>query len=281
MRYLIRHETHLSYPSFVREHQCELRLKPRKDPHQTVHRFNLEVDPKAEIFQYTDSFGNDVHHFGILQRHSSLVTRMEAEVETFLENPFDYLPLSPDEERNLLKQGLRENPSLYRFLLHRSPMVSDLKRIPIAGLSWPRYREDAPLQESLLEAMRWIREHFTYRTGATQVHAPLKEFLKKREGVCQDFSHLMIALVRNWGFPSRYVMGYQQAAQATHAWTEIFVPGIGWRGMDATHALMVNDTYIAVAMGRDSEDAAPQRGSYQGTGSESGPHVNLQVITTQ
>jgi transglutaminase-like putative cysteine protease len=281
MRYLIRHETHLSYPLPVREHQCELRLKPRQDDHQVVHRFKLQVNPTSEIFEYKDGFGNQVHHFGILPLHSSLLTLMEAEVETFLTNPFDYLPLSPDEERKLLKEMLHKDPSLYLFLIHRSPMVSDLKRISMPDLIWPRYRADDPLQESLLDAMSWMRENFSYRVGATSVHAPLEEFLKKREGVCQDFAHLMIALVRSWGFPARYVMGYQLDAQATHAWTEIFIPGIGWRGMDATHALMVNDTYIAVAMGRDSEEAAPQRGSYQGSGSENGPEVRLQVIETQ
>jgi transglutaminase-like putative cysteine protease len=281
MKYLIRHETHLSYPASVREHHCELRLMPRKDEHQSLLRFHLEVEPTAEIFQYQDSFGNEVQHFSLLMPHSSLATRMEAEVETTLENPFDYLPLSPREERETLKQMLHENPGLYRFLLHRSPMVPDLRRLSIEDASFPVYQEEAPLQESLLEAMSWMREYFNYRVGATAVHAPLEEFIKKKEGVCQDFSHLMIALVRSWGFPARYVMGYQQAAQATHAWTEVFIPGIGWRGMDATHALMVNNTYIAVAVGRDSQDAAPQRGSYQGIGTQDGPEVSLQVIAAQ
>jgi len=281
MKYLIRHETHLSYPTPVREHQCELRLKPRQDGHQSVLRFNLETSPKAPVFQYTDSFGNEVHHFGILSPHSTLVTRMETEVETFLENPFDYLPLSPEKERSELKQRLIEDPALHRFLFHRSPMVPDLRRLSLKGPDLPRYRENAPLQESLLEAMRWMREYFNYRVGATPVHAPLEEFFVNEEGVCQDFAHLMVALVRSWGFPARYVMGYQQAAEATHAWSEVFIPGAGWRGMDATHSLMVNDTYIAVAVGCDSQDAAPQRGSYQGSGTQEGPEVNLQVVETQ
>src|SRR5262245_52547038 len=160
MKYLIHHETHLSYPTPVREHQCELRLKPRQDTHQRVLRFSLETSPKAQIFQYTDSFGNEVHHFGILASHLTLVTRMETEVETLLENPFDYLPLSPENERLELKRKFTEDPWFYRFLFHRSPMVPDLRRISLKGLHFPHYRENAPLQESLLEAMRWMREYF-------------------------------------------------------------------------------------------------------------------------
>lgn len=290
MRYLIRHETRLSYSAPVREHHCELRLKPRHDRHQTLLRFKVETEPKAEIFEYVDAFGNEVLHFGILPLHDSLVTRMEAEVETFLENPFDYLPLSSEQELQILRTSLQEDPSLHQFLLHRSPFTPDLKRLSMTELPRPPYLGNSPLQESLLEAMRWMREHFIYRPGATAVDTPLEEFLKNREGVCQDFAQLMISLIRSWGFPARYVMGYQDSGQsqaggqkteATHAWTEVWIPGIGWRGIDATHGLMVNDAYIAVAVGRDATEAAPQRGSYHGGGVGGAPEVKIHVSAQQ
>ena len=98
---------------------------------------------------------------------------------------------------------------------------------------------------------------------------------------------MLIAIVRSWGFPARYVMGYQDpgyllgSEQATHAWAEVLVPGAGWRGFDATNGLLADHTYVRVAVGRDNGDAAPQRGSFKGDGDGEKPHVSLKVVRQQ
>jgi transglutaminase-like putative cysteine protease len=102
-------------------------------------------------------------------------------------------------------------------------------------------------------AVDWIAATLTYQVGVTDVHSPLETALMVRAGVCQDFAHLLIALVRSWGFPARYVMGYLDPGYiqspdikpTTHAWAEVLIPGAGWRGFDATLRLVTNETYVS------------------------------------
>ena len=122
----------------------------------------------------------------------------------------------------------------------------------------------------------------TYRSGSTEVHGALTAAVRQGSGVCQDFAHLFITVARSWGIPARYVMGYldpgiSKAGEtlATHAWAEALVPGAGWIGFDATHNLLANDHYVAVAVGRDSYDAAPQRGSFKGDYAGEQPSVTV------
>ena len=288
MRYVIEHETSLTFPSPVREHQCELRLTPRQDAMQRVHAVQIDVDPPAELFTYVDSFGNRVHHFSLIAPHDRLVTRVHAEVETLLENPFDYPALTPSQEHTWFMETLRTQPSFWSFVLHRSLVTPDLTHLQ-HGLELPRYDAQQPLLHSVQAAMDWIAATLTYQVGVTDVHSPLEAVLAARAGVCQDFAHLLIALVRAWGFPARYVMGYLDPGyvqspdikSTTHAWAEVLIPGAGWRGFDATLQLVTDETYVAVAVGRDDQDAAPQRGSFKGEEGGEPPQVNLQIMRQQ
>jgi transglutaminase-like putative cysteine protease len=95
----------------------------------------------------------------------------------------------------------------------------------------------------------------------------MSEVLKDRRGVCQDFAHLMLGLCRALKIPARYVSGYlaTEAASATHAWVEVFVPGHGWRGLDPTHDRQIGETYMKIGNGRDYADVSPISGNYRGT----------------
>jgi transglutaminase-like putative cysteine protease len=288
MRYVIEHETSLSFAPPVREHQCELRLTPRRDATQSVHVVQIDVAPPAALFTYTDSFGNLVHHFSLIAAHDHLVTRLHTEVETLLGDPFDYTPLTPPQEQAWFAEVLRTQPHLWSFVLHRSPVTPDLTQLQL-GLELPRHDPEKPLLHAVQSAMDWIASTLTYQVGVTDVHSPLETVLAARAGVCQDFAHLLIALVRSWGFPARYVMGYLDPGYiqspdikpSTHAWAEVLIPGAGWRGFDATLQLVTNDTYVAVAVGRDNYDAAPQRGSFKGEDGGELPQVNLQIMRQQ
>jgi transglutaminase-like putative cysteine protease len=288
VHYVIEHETSLIFPSPVGEQQCELRLTPRHDAMQRVHSVQVEVDPPAELFTYVDSFGNRVHHFSLIAPHDRLVTRAHAEVETLLENPFDYQALSPSQEHSWFMETLRTQPSFWSFVLHRSQVTPDLIQLQ-HGLELPPYDAQRPLLHSVQAAMDWIAANIAYQVGVTDVHSPLETVLAARAGVCQDFAHLLIALVRSWGFPARYVMGYLDPGYiqspdikpSTHAWAEVLIPGAGWRGFDATLQLVTDETYVAVAVGRDDQDAAPQRGSFKGVDGGEPPEVNLQIMRQQ
>jgi len=284
MRFVIEHETVLSFPKSVREHQCELRLVPRESDTQRRLACAIEVEPDVTLRTHLDAFGNLVHRLSLLAPHEGLRARVSAEVETTLENPFDYSELAPADERSWQERQLRDDPSLHDFVLHRSLAVPDIA-LEVSGCEVPRYLPDQTLLANTQAAMAWASETFVYESGATEVHGALAEFFEQRAGVCQDFAHLIVALVRSWGFAARYAMGYvdpgvsetHEAAQATHAWAEVMIPGAGWRGFDATSGLVTNGAYIPVAVGRESRDAAPVRGTFKGDDGGTAPRVSVRV----
>jgi transglutaminase-like putative cysteine protease len=286
MRYLIEHETSLSFPKPVREHQFELRLAPREDAGLRRISCDLTVEPAAPLRTHLDCFGNLVHRVTLLAPHESLCARVVAEVETALANPFDYAPIPVANERRWLDQQLRDDPSLLDFVLHRSDAVPDVDEA-LAALGPPAYDADRALVQNGLALMAWAGATFRYVPGSTEVHGALAGFVEQKAGVCQDFAHLVVAVVRSWGFAARYVMGYADpgsvapadaaAGQATHAWAELLVPGAGWRGFDATAGLVANDTYVPVAVGRDSRDTPPLRGTFKGDDGGLPPRVAVRV----
>ena len=285
MRYLIEHETILEYPDAIREHHIELRLAPRSDTHQTVLSYAIETEPAAELASYRDYFGNRVDYFCVISPHNRLVTRLKSEVETVKVNPFDFNQIAPAGQQEWLHDTVRASPPLNDYLLHRSlvtPSVAKLTEVLKCPL--PPFERDKAALSSLLELMAWIPTVLEYRSGTTGVHAELVATVQHGAGVCQDFAHLFITVARSWGIPTRYVMGYLDPGicsadeqLATHAWAEALVPGAGWVGFDATHNLLANDHYVAVAVGRDSYDAAPQRGSFKGESAGTEPTVNVTV----
>lgn len=289
MRYIIEHETELEYPYPIRENHIELRLAPRSDSHQKVLSCVIETEPDAELSQYRDYFGNRVDYFCVIPPHSRLVTRLKSEVETVRENPFSFDPVAPADEQKWLQQMVRNNPPINDYLLHRSlvtPSAAKLAEAIAHGL--PVRQSGKPMLDSLLDLMAWVPTVLEYRPGTTQVHGSLCVAVEQGGGVCQDFAHLFITVARSWGIPARYVMGYMDPGitdseenLATHAWAEALVPGAGWTGFDATHTLLANDRYIAVAVGRDSYDAAPQRGSFKGESSGEPPKVTVSMQEQQ
>lgn len=283
MRYLIEHETILEYPQTIREHHVELRLAPRSDNHQKVISCSIETEPQAELATYNDYFGNRVDYFCAIQPHNRLVTRLTSEVETLKENPFEFESILPAEEYEWLHKAIKLAPSMNDFVLHRSLLTpSAMKLAEAIECAFPRQNKDRQILDSLLELLAWVPTVLEYRSGTTEVHGSLTTSVRQGSGVCQDFAHLFITVARSWGIPARYVMGYLDSGisrigetLATHAWAEALVPGAGWVGFDATHNLLANDHYVAVAIGRDSYDAAPQRGSFKGESAGEQPTVTV------
>ncbi len=193
-------------------------------------------------------------------------------METLKVNPFDFPAIAPAEEQEWLRKEIRRTPSMNDFILHRSPVTPSVQKL-VESLPCvlPQRQPELSVLDSLMQLLAWVPTVLEYRSGTTEVHGSLAVALQQGNGVCQDFAHLFITVARSWGIPARYVMGYLNPGissagdgLATHAWAEALVPGAGWVGFDATHNLLANDHYIAVAVGRDSYDAAPQRGSFKG-----------------
>ena len=132
-----------------------------------------------------------------------------------------------------------------------------------------------------------VYREFAYRAGVTDVTTSIEYVVHARQGVCQDFAHILIGLCRALDIPARYVSGYvfgshahppNRGDGASHAWVEAFTPTHGWRGFDPTNNLMANDHYIKIAIGRDYRDVAPTRGTYRGAATE---HMTVEVATRE
>ncbi len=267
MIYSVRHTTTFRYEPAVRESVMEVRMQPRNEAEQRCLKFQLEVDPSANIMQYRDFMGNAVHHFDIAQGHTQLDVKATSLVEVQPVTPpasaaagdwadLDALLAADDYWEMLL-------PS---YFAHSSDDLEALVQ------EFNCRRRGNPL-ELVTELNQAIYQSFAYVPNSTRVDSPIDEALRTRQGVCQDFAHIMIALLRPLKIPTRYVSGYlfhgdhnrdRSLEGASHAWVEVLLPRLGWTAFDPTNDLIAGDRHIRVAVGRDYADVPPTRGVYKG-----------------
>lgn len=269
MFYSIRHATHFRYSAPVRESLMEVRMHPRSEAHQRCLTFVLSVSPRAHVHTYRDHVGNMVHHFAAPGQHARLLIVAESVVSL---QPAPELPDSLGAEAwDELDAGVREKD--FHETLSASHFARPYPQLDELARTLGVVRRGDPLQ-LLRELNQRVYEWFDYRPQATRVDSPISEALRSRAGVCQDFAHVMIALVRPLGVPCRYVSGYlhhrvedqdRSSDGATHAWVEAWLPGLGWVGFDPTNNLIAGGRHIRTAVGRDYADVPPTRGVFKGT----------------
>lgn len=268
MIYSVRHTTTFRYEPAVRESVMEVRLQPRSDGEQRCLSFALEVDPAANVMQYRDFTGNTVHHFDIAGRHTQVKVTAQSAVE--LQSVPAPRPSDSGDWADL--DALVACNDHWEMLLpsHFSHASESLGRLA-KELKCERRGNPLTLLTEINESIYTL---FAYVKNSTKVDSPIEEALQARQGVCQDFAHIMIALVRPLKIPCRYVSGYmfhrdedekdRSLEGASHAWVEALVPGWGWVAFDPTNNLVGGDRHIRVAIGRDYADVPPTRGVYKG-----------------
>ena len=261
MKFDIFHSTRYDYASPVRDSFNDVRLQPMPIPEQAVENFLLRILPAARLRHFKDFYSNWVNHFEIPEPHSYLLIEAQSRVIT---RPPPPLPASANVCSFAQMQEARNVERCFDYLqasryVEISPESWKLALDAIQGI------EDAWL--AALALMKFVHGHLKYVSNSTHVHTHMSEVLRDRRGVCQDFAHLMLGLCRAVKIPARYVSGYlaTEAASATHAWVEVFVPGHGWRGLDPTHDCQIGETYVKIGNGRDYADVSPISGNYRGT----------------
>jgi transglutaminase-like putative cysteine protease len=261
------HLTTFEYEGWVRDSVNEVRLCPRSDVQQTTFDFRLSTEPPSEPRYHRDCFGNTVHTFDIPEPHTKLVITASSSVLTRRpEVPADlgffdaYAPLRLEDGGELTDFLTPTNRAGFsRNIVAFARQVRDSDPSGLLG----------PL---VLRASRTLHEWLVYEPGTTDVGTIAGTALEARRGVCQDYTHIMLAMLRVLGVPCRYTSGYFQSSgdagevgeQASHAWVEVWFPSYGWVGVDPTNDRVVDDSYIRVAYGRDYGDVSPVRGSYRG-----------------
>jgi transglutaminase-like putative cysteine protease len=266
----IRHVTEYHYAGDVRESVMELWMQPQKSGSQRLVSFELDVDPPARLFSYADSFGNAVYHFDVPQPHQSLRIEARSAVET---NP----PLDLPEEMDMAEWARLKSEFVmadgFEFLQPWGFAVSTpALEAFVAAKGLDELRALDPLT-AVRRLNQVLFESFDYVPGATEADSPIDLALESASGVCQDFSHIMLAVCRSWGIPARYVSGYlftdssegdRSDPDATHAWVEVFLPSLRWVGFDPTNNVLAGERHVSVAIGRDYSDVPPSRGVYKG-----------------
>jgi transglutaminase-like putative cysteine protease len=261
----IQHETRLEYSEPVTESITEVRMEPVSDADQGCHSFHLAVSPPAELFRFQDGFRNRVHHFNLLGAHAELRVLSAAVVETHPRRP----DLSASRAAYPLDPEKCDLEAL-DFLPFRGPVRPTPRLAPL--LEALRPRTGTQLGDLLLAVSRHIHTHFEYAKDVTLASSPVDDVLEKGQGVCQDFTHLMIAVLRNFGVPARYVSGYvhrDDKESQSHAWCEAWLPDLGWVGIDPTNDCLMDEHFVKVARGRDFTDVPPNKGIYRGRARES------------
>jgi transglutaminase-like putative cysteine protease len=262
-RIRVEHHSRYEYANVVHSSYNEARITPMTTPSQLVLEAWVEVEPAHQPFRYLDYWGSVVHAFDVLQPHRDMEVVGRSVVETSA-------PASPG--RHLSWEELEGEPvrdDFSELLAQTRQVPTDHRLLDVAQ----QLRAAHPPAVAGEAAMAWVRDQLAYVPGTTAVHTSAIEAWEGGEGVCQDFAHLALAVVRTMGIPARYCSGYLYPNADTgigptlegqsHAWIEIWTGD--WQALDPTVGEPVaDDRHVLVARGRDYADVSPVKGIYHG-----------------
>ena len=269
MKLKVRHRTIYTYTETVRQNSNELRLQPRESTWQSLEFFLLKILPATDLSHYWDFYHNTVHHFEISAPHRRMTIESNFRIETTSKVGPATFPYGVPHGR--LPECIE--------IEECSEFLRDSRYVSSSPAIW---REAIDIQSASTDVfqtsyaiMEHIFDNYSYQPGVTSASTHSTEVFERRQGVCQDFAHAMIAMCRALGIPARYASGYLydpghtglRGTQASHAWCEIYILGQGWFGLDPTNNKVVDDGYVKVATGRDYGDTAPVIGQFVGKGS--------------
>jgi transglutaminase-like putative cysteine protease len=259
------HATGYAYKSPVTASFNEARLTPRSDSRQNVILNRVETVPATRSYRYVDYWGTAVTAFDLHAPHTELEVTSSSVVETDKAEP---------PKPKVSWDDLKSEAVIDRFdeVLSPTDYTPASRRIQAVGKRIARYHEP---QEAVIAAADWVHSELEYVPGTTGVHSSGLDAHREGKGVCQDFAHLSLILLRSMGIPSRYVSGYLHPKRKavvgdtidgqSHAWIQAWTGS--WWHYDPTNDTGINEQYISVGVGRDYSDVTPLKGIYSGAGS--------------
>jgi transglutaminase-like putative cysteine protease len=265
-KFKIRHITRYSYEDMVRDSANQIMLYPITDAYQDVLQHTVVVTDNPMINIHVDYFGNRVGTFTNAHPHRELTIDSRLSVETkHRPLPTDEQPVSLQwEELNNLKHQIEIIDYTKQERFEAFPEVEKI-------INEERQHNSSPL-DSAKHFSAYIYKTFAYQKGITTVESTLDEVWKLKSGVCQDFAHMLLVMLRQINIPARYVSGYicpnkngMRGEGATHAWVEAYIPFYGWLGLDPTNNCIANETHVRLAVGKNFSDCSPVKGTYRGT----------------
>ena len=274
MIYRIQHQTLYNSVDPVSVGYNEAWLTPRNTPTQTCASHALEISPEPSILvTRTDYFQNNVTQFAFNQGYQTLKVTALNEVEIReAARPTEGGP--PWEE---VVAAVRAHLNAPDFEAYEFTFTSPRCWISQEFLAYgaPSFSAGRPILDAISDLIGRVYDEFEYDPTATTVSTPVEQLFRLRRGVCQDFSHLVISVLRSHGIPARYISGYMRTspppgkprlvgADASHAWVSVYCGPLGWIDIDPTNNQFPSTDHITIAWGRDYLDVTPLRGVYIG-----------------
>jgi transglutaminase-like putative cysteine protease len=263
--FYIRHRTHYFYSGQVIDSANQIKLYPVQDAYQRVTDHRLYISSHPPVQTVRDYFGNLTGFFTVITPHSELVIDSHATVEMF-----DHPIIQKTEAATEIWQAVNspENQLLYHDFLKAEE--AQCKEEVESAIHDILSKVQHPL-DTILDLSDYIYNHFTYMKGVTTIETQVDELWNLRAGVCQDFAHLLLYMLRLMGIPGRYISGYicpgsseWRGEGATHAWVEAWLPDTGWVGIDPTNKCLAGGRHVRLANGRHFSDCTPVKGTYKG-----------------
>jgi transglutaminase-like putative cysteine protease len=265
-RFKIHHVTKYTYEAPVRDSANQIVLFPIQDAYQEVLKQELSITGEPFVEYYKDYYGNEIGSFMNAEPHNKLIIDSKIEIITKTKS-------LPEENDNILEQWI-----YLKQIAHQSDFIDFLNPEYFHALQEVRNIAD-PEQAKTMTPLdyakkfsEYVYSNFKYIKGITSVETTMDEAWNLRAGVCQDFAHMLLVMLRIVNIPARYVSGYicpnkngMRGESATHAWVEAHIPGYGWLGLDPTNNCLTNDRHVRLAVGRNFTDCSPVKGTYKGT----------------
>lgn len=262
----INHITRYTYSSPAVDCTNQIMLYPIQDHLQNLvsHKITITQHPNVEVF--IDYFGNRLGMFSIIEPHTELMIQSEAEVITQeLILPANERPAN--EQWQQLATVCEQFPYIDFLQQEGFDKADELKDF----INTTFDAQKTPY-ENASSFSAYIFKNFQYKKGITSVETKVDEIWQLKAGVCQDFAHMLLLILRRINIPARYVSGYicpknheLRGEGATHAWVEAYLPDYGWIGLDPTNNCVANDRHIRLAVGRNFSDCTPVKGTYKGS----------------
>ena len=273
--YRIQHITKYEYDRFVQESVNEIRIFTYQCQEQEVLQHDLFITGSPEIFSYSDYWGNKAGMFNLLQPHKNLVIDSRLVVRT---TSSPSLSVNFVSDFNMLETEVKDDLKMLELSKPDAIQSTEVIMEILNSIYGPEKQVASVIQN----CCEYIFNSFQYIKGITNIETTVDEILAQRAGVCQDFAHVMLQVLRTLKIPSRYVSGYicpdkkgLRGEGATHAWIEAWIPAYGWAGIDPTNNVWVTNHHVKLAVGRNFKDCSPVKGTFKGTATQ-----NLSVFVS-
>jgi len=265
VQFKIRHVTTYQYDNYVQNIKNIIKLYPVEDVHQRLVSHNLAVTANPRVSVSHDGFGNKFGIFSLKGSFNEMTIDSEVVISTVKR---DVVAEVCKTWQNWDDVNLLSIDNSFQVFLNQRDFIGIREIISLVQTF--NVRSKMPFQ-IIQEFNSYIFNNFYYNPGATSVYTTLTQVWNMKAGVCQDFAHILIVMLRLINIPARYVSGYicpnkngMRGDGASHAWVEAYLPYYGWLGVDPTNNCLVNEKHVRLAVGRDYNDISPVKGEFWG-----------------